>query len=268
MEHLGKIVESLALARPIPDRAQQAERLSQELHCCVGPAQRLMHTGDVVERNAFSYRVPYLPPNGKGLPEVGQGRVRAAQGKVRTPNVVQGIALLLAVTQCLSELHRLTVIPHCRIDLTKPVMGFANLRQRGGFALPVPGQTQRAQCLAIIGKGGINPAQRVVQVAYVDERLTRFPGRTSTAIELGRAGEEEQCSLRPLASAFFVCGGGLLVKGVSAVQHSAARLCLRGRRHRGQDEQAICEECPQSTNLPERNAGPLRASVTVPIATS
>src|SRR5438552_4905852 len=61
MEHLGEIVESLALARPIADRTQQAERLSQELHRCVGPAQRLVSAPEVVQGPSRPVFIADLP---------------------------------------------------------------------------------------------------------------------------------------------------------------------------------------------------------------
>src|SRR5207247_78186 len=119
MEHLGEIVESLALARPIADRTQQAERLSQELHRCVGPAQRLVSAPEVVQGPSLARLVPDLALDSQPIVQVGQGRVQSSKLEPHSTHVGQGDADGRAPADLAQDEQGLAVVGESGVVLTE-----------------------------------------------------------------------------------------------------------------------------------------------------
>ena len=73
----------------------------------------LMHAGDVVEGDPLTFQVANLPPGGERPRKVRERGVGATEGVVGNADVVQRVALLLAVLQCHRDPQRLTVVRNC-----------------------------------------------------------------------------------------------------------------------------------------------------------
>src|SRR5947208_48739 len=99
MEHLGEIVESLALARPIADRQGLVRRYDRR----VRRAQRLISACEVIQRHALAESILYSPANEKSATEIVEGRVGATERVEGNADVVEDASFTLPISRVARE---------------------------------------------------------------------------------------------------------------------------------------------------------------------
>src|SRR5881398_81886 len=200
MEHLGEIVESLALARPIADRTQQAERLSQELHRCVGPAQRLVSAPEVVQGPSRPVFIADLPLHCKPFVQVRQCRVQLPSLEPHSTHIRQRDAYGRPSANFAQHRQSLAVVAQRRVALAQALEGQSKVIEACALTRAIFCLTPHRQRLAKIYDRRVMTAQRLIYACEVIQRhalaesILYSPANEKSATEIveGRVGATER----------------------------------------------------------------------------